>query len=298
MQIRAFRGSRTVMSLRLCSRAPCTTSSSAAIWAPLYRANVCSHSPFGQVHRWVEWICRRHGNRSPYRHRDPRRRRDHRRSRSRSGSCGSSSRCSSSRSSSPPRCARASTGLHGTGSRDRPASPSITSRCSGRSRSAIAFATPRALDQVNHALSPSGKAEIAREAKQSTGIKHDVLTARPEATEAPAEALRAREAGDADRPQGVRGRDRDLLHARRRCLLDLRARQDGRRRLLADPATEAKARARHVDADRPAARRVRTRPGAPDHARSGSRSHCSSGRSASRTGSWSARSPAWSRSSP
>ena len=42
---------------------------------------------------------------------------------------------------------------------------------------AIAFATPRALDQVNHALSPSGKAEIAREAKQSSGIKHDVLTA-------------------------------------------------------------------------------------------------------------------------
>src|SRR5690349_3471949 len=34
MQIRRFRGSRTVMSLRLCSRAPWTTSSSAAIeWA-------------------------------------------------------------------------------------------------------------------------------------------------------------------------------------------------------------------------------------------------------------------------
>src|SRR3954454_4887668 len=31
MQMRAFRGSRTVMSLRLCSRAPWTTSSSAAI---------------------------------------------------------------------------------------------------------------------------------------------------------------------------------------------------------------------------------------------------------------------------
>jgi predicted PurR-regulated permease PerM len=47
----------------------------------------------------------------------------------------------------------------------------------GAIAAAIAFATPRALDQVNHALSPSGKAEIAREAKQSTGIKHDVLTA-------------------------------------------------------------------------------------------------------------------------
>src|SRR5712675_2001271 len=32
MQIRRFRGSRTVMSLRLCSRAPWTTSSSAAIY--------------------------------------------------------------------------------------------------------------------------------------------------------------------------------------------------------------------------------------------------------------------------
>jgi predicted PurR-regulated permease PerM len=47
----------------------------------------------------------------------------------------------------------------------------------GAIAAAIAFATPRALDQVNHALSPSGKAEIAREAKQSTGIKHEVLTA-------------------------------------------------------------------------------------------------------------------------
>ena len=41
---------------------------------------------------------------------------------------------------------------------------------------AISFATPRALDQVNHALSPSGKAEIAREAKQSSGIKHELLS--------------------------------------------------------------------------------------------------------------------------
>src|SRR5438477_2640397 len=36
MQIRRFRGRRTVMSLRLCSRAPWTTSSSAAMEAPLY----------------------------------------------------------------------------------------------------------------------------------------------------------------------------------------------------------------------------------------------------------------------
>src|SRR5438477_10999418 len=43
MQMRAFRGSRTVMSFRLCSRAPWTTSSSAAMGAPFYLANVCSY---------------------------------------------------------------------------------------------------------------------------------------------------------------------------------------------------------------------------------------------------------------
>src|SRR5207253_4176689 len=37
MQISLFRGSRTVMSLRLCSRAPWTTSSSEAITDPVYR---------------------------------------------------------------------------------------------------------------------------------------------------------------------------------------------------------------------------------------------------------------------
>jgi predicted PurR-regulated permease PerM len=42
---------------------------------------------------------------------------------------------------------------------------------------AIAFAVPRALDQVDHALSPSGKAQIAREASHSTGVKHQVLVA-------------------------------------------------------------------------------------------------------------------------
>jgi len=41
----------------------------------------------------------------------------------------------------------------------------------------IVFAAPRALDQVNHALSPSGKTEIAQAAKHSTGVKHQILTA-------------------------------------------------------------------------------------------------------------------------
>src|SRR5262249_11176802 len=39
MQMSFWRGSRTVMSLRLCSLAPWTTSSSAAMWRPFYRAN-------------------------------------------------------------------------------------------------------------------------------------------------------------------------------------------------------------------------------------------------------------------
>jgi predicted PurR-regulated permease PerM len=42
---------------------------------------------------------------------------------------------------------------------------------------AIWVAAPRALDQVNRALSPNGKAEIAQKAKNSTGVKHEVLTA-------------------------------------------------------------------------------------------------------------------------
>src|SRR5918912_440601 len=42
MQIRRFRGSRTVTSLRLCSRAPWTISSSEAMRSAVYRPNVCS----------------------------------------------------------------------------------------------------------------------------------------------------------------------------------------------------------------------------------------------------------------
>src|SRR3954453_14944044 len=47
MQMRRLRGSRTVMSFRLCSRAPWTTSSSAAIRGPLYPPNMCSGRGFG-----------------------------------------------------------------------------------------------------------------------------------------------------------------------------------------------------------------------------------------------------------
>jgi predicted PurR-regulated permease PerM len=41
----------------------------------------------------------------------------------------------------------------------------------------LSFAVPAALHQVDHALSPSGKAQIAHAAKHSSGIKHQALTA-------------------------------------------------------------------------------------------------------------------------
>ena len=41
----------------------------------------------------------------------------------------------------------------------------------------IAYAGPAALHQVDHALSPSGKAEIAHAAKHSSGVKHEILAA-------------------------------------------------------------------------------------------------------------------------
>ena len=42
---------------------------------------------------------------------------------------------------------------------------------------ALSYAVPAALHQVDHALSPSGKAEIAQAANTSSGIKHEVLVA-------------------------------------------------------------------------------------------------------------------------
>jgi predicted PurR-regulated permease PerM len=41
----------------------------------------------------------------------------------------------------------------------------------------LSFAVPRATSQVDHALSPSGKAEIAHAARTSHGVKHQVLVA-------------------------------------------------------------------------------------------------------------------------
>jgi predicted PurR-regulated permease PerM len=41
---------------------------------------------------------------------------------------------------------------------------------------ALAFAVPAAIHQIDHALSPSGKAEVARAAQHSSGLKHQLLT--------------------------------------------------------------------------------------------------------------------------
>jgi predicted PurR-regulated permease PerM len=42
---------------------------------------------------------------------------------------------------------------------------------------ALSFAVPAARHQIDHALSPSGKAEIAHAANNSSGVKHEVLVA-------------------------------------------------------------------------------------------------------------------------
>src|SRR4051812_24804464 len=181
MQMRAFRGSRTVMSLRLCSRAPWTTSSSAAIEKAIVPRERVFARAFGRVARGV--ATRRVGNRQ--RVKDTARR------------------------------AAVATIVAGSivvialalwklklvigllffaliiAAALRPGIESLARRGVPRGvglalhylaivaavGAAIAFAAPAALHQVNHALSPSGKAEIARATKRSTGVKHQALQA-------------------------------------------------------------------------------------------------------------------------
>ena len=95
--------------------------------------------------------------------------------------------------------------------------------------------------------------------------------------------------GDADR---VRGRARDLLRARERGLLDLRARPGRGPDLLAPAAAAPEEGPRHVGADRREAGRVHPRHGAADRARRRGAVARRSGRSGSRTGCSSAPSPA------
>ena len=103
---------------------------------------------------------------------------------------------------------------------------------------ALAFAVPAALHQVNHALSPSGKAEIARAAQNSSGVKHQVLLALRKRLE---HLPRERSSSGPLTQVGVTAFEVmiGISSPRGGCVLDLRARQDGRRRLLAAPSTEA-----------------------------------------------------------
>jgi len=98
---------------------------------------------------------------------------------------------------------------------------------------ALWIVVPRAVDQVQNALGGTTKAQIHEEAKQSKGIKHDVLTAldnrlsRVPTTERVAPPRRG---GDTE---GLRDPTRDLLRPRFGRLLDLRAWSRRRLRRLA-----------------------------------------------------------------
>src|SRR4051794_27263322 len=177
MQMSAFRGSRTVMSLRLCSRAPWTTSSSAAIEKAIVPAERTFVQPLARSSHGVPGKV--------VAVRDTARR------------------------------AAVATIVAGSivvislalwklklvlgllffaviiASALRPGIEGLARRGVPRGgglalhylalvavvAGALAFAAPAPLHQVDHALSPSGKAEIARAAKNSSGVKHQALLA-------------------------------------------------------------------------------------------------------------------------
>ncbi len=123
---------------------------------------------------------------------------------------------------------------------------------------------PPAIDQVQQAI---GSTSLHQQATHSTGIKHEILAGIDK-------RLRRLPSGSAlvhparhGHEDGVRGADRDLLHVRGGGVLDLRARQDDRARARPDAPPPAAGRARHLGADRPEARRVRTRAAAADRLR-------------------------------
>ena len=128
---------------------------------------------------------------------------------------------------------------------------------------------PRAIDQVDNALGgiPTTRSDLGEQARQSTGIKHDILVGLQRRLEDLPAGDQLVDPAVEVTLTGVRGRARDLLRARERRLLDLRARPGRGPALLAAPPAEAEARARHVGADRREARRVRPRTGGADRAR-------------------------------
>ena len=230
MQMRAFRGSRTVMSLRLCSRAPWTTSSSAAIG----KAIVSIERVFVQGSR----VAERGRPGKPARMATVARRTAvatlvaggivvlglalwkiklvlallffafiiaaairpsiewlarHR----------------------VPQAARPRPPLRRVPRRDR-------GRAGLRRACGATPGRPRAQPERQGRDRPGG-AQLAR--RQAPGARRSA-----EAPQAPAGAKRPGQAGHAGRHEGVRGDRRDLLHLRGRRVLDLRARQDDRPR--------------------------------------------------------------------
>ena len=157
---------------------------------------------------------------------------------------------------------------------------------------------PRALHQVDHALSPSGKAQIARAAQALDRRQAPGAHGAAEAAQPPPERSELVKPVGRHRGEGVRGRSSASSSRSQRRRTGSSSATRRRPRLLAHAATEAQEGPRHVDADRPAPRRVRARAGAADPRSSRSCCRCCSGRSASRTGSSSAPSPGSSRSCP
>src|SRR6476659_7232691 len=174
MQMRAFRGSRTVMSWRLCSRAPWTTSSSAAMGASLYPANVCSYRVFRSIARGTRRRMAETAKRTAiitivavaivvgalalWKLRLV------------VGLLFSAMIIAAAIRPSIDWLARKRV--------PRPAGLALHYLVLvGAIAIGLAFAVPAARHQVDHALSPSGKAEIARATRNSTGVKHQVLAA-------------------------------------------------------------------------------------------------------------------------
>ena len=98
---------------------------------------------------------------------------------------------------------------------------------------------PRAVDQVDNAVSnlPATRADLGEQARDATGIKHDILLGlQRRLQDLPTARRRARRPADRAR---LRGLPRRLLRARERGLLDLGARAGREARLLAPAAPAA-----------------------------------------------------------
>ncbi len=255
------------MSLRLCSRAPWTTSSSAAI----ENAIVPRERVFVQGGRVLQ-RARFRVRRSDARHRPPRRRRHPRGGRDHRPCPGVVE--------APPRPGAALLGLHhrgGDAAHDRvartPPGPAPRGcrdplhRPPGRAGGSDRLRGPAGSLPGRPRAEPERQGadragEGALERGQAPGARRAA-----EAAQSPSETQRARETARPGRGHRLRGDARHPLHTRGGRVLDLRARQGDRPRLLAPPATAPQAGPRHVGSDRREARRLRPRAAAPDRPR-------------------------------